>query len=164
MIVIFVRQSPRNGLRLLVFFTFASLLLNVSPRMFHSTTHTFYELTRQPSLWHLRRNYFLYHQNILQYIGSFSVGTLLGYAIMVHQSEKHHQAEPSRKTDIYNWTAVGTIVATYVWVNQFFTQNESPSELSALFFFSFGRLAFSLAFAWVIYSCVSNKSRKFCRF
>ena len=159
MIVVLVYQSPRNGLRLLIFFIVTSLVLNVSPRIFHSNTKTYYELTKQPSLWHLRRNFYLYHQNIIQYLGSFSVGLLLGYAIVVHQSKKHHP-EPDRKANIYNWISVAIIVAIYAWVNQFFVQNASPAEVSVLLFFSFGRLAFSLAFAWIIYSCVSNKFGK----
>src|SRR5699024_11172457 len=159
MIVVLVYQSPRNGLRLLVLFIVASVALNVSPRIFHSNTRTYYELTKQPSLWHLRRNFYLYHQNIIQYVGSFSVGLILGYAMVVHDSKKR-QPEPDRKTDIYNWIAVATIVAIFAWVNQFFVQNTSPAEVSVLFFFAFGRLAFSLAFAWIIYSSVFDKFGK----
>lgn len=180
-IVIFIYQSPRSALRVVFLLVLASLVLNISPRLLHSNTRTFYELTRQQSFWALRRNFYLYHQNIIQYVGAFAVGLMLGYVIVVDENRrllpevaaanKHRNAEHThsmvvakekrhRRVVMFTWCAVATIVLCYVWVNQFFVQNASPSEISVLMFFSFGRLAFSLAFAWICYVSISGKIGK----
>lgn len=175
MVVVFLYQSPRNGLRMLIFFILSSIILNVSPRLFHGNAHSFYELTRQPSLWHLRRSFFLYHQNILQYVGAFSLGVLLGYALLVVQSKERKDAARGtkiieteslsrgrrRRRAVYNCLALATILAVYAWVNTFFQQNTSPAETSVLLFFSFGRLAFGLAFAWIVYACLTGRFGEF---
>lgn len=157
-IVILAYQSPKSGVRLLCFFVVASLVLNISPRMFHSNTRTFYELTRQPSLWHLKRNFYLYHQNIVQYIGSYSIGLILGYAIVASENTKQF-SEKKKRFVLYNCVAFATIVGMFVWVNQFFILNSSPKETSVLLFFSAGRLSFGIALAWLIYVCATKKSR-----
>ena len=158
-IVMLMYRSPRNGLRIIILFIISSLVLNISPKIFHLNTRTYYELTKQPSLWHLRRNFYLYHQNIIQYVGSFSVGLLLGYAIVASDINKISSPNQSnRRIQMYNLISVVTIVAIFAWVNQFFKQNTSPSEISVLFFFSIGRLAFSLAFAWIIYYFITKQS------
>lgn len=164
-LVVLVYQSPRTGIRILFLLTVSSIILNMLPKLMHSNTRTYYELTKQPSLWHLRRNIYLYYQNIVQYIGSFSMGTLLGYAIAVYESKKCSNSDESNtKADWYNWFSLAIIIAIYAWVNQFFILNDSPSESSVLMFFSFGRLVFNFAFAWIIYSFATNKSVTFARF
>lgn len=160
MLIVLTYQSPRNGIRLLSFFIAISIVLNISPKIFHSDTRTYYELTKQPSLWHLRRNYYLYHQNIIQYVGAFCVGLVLGYMIVSHENNKAYNGK-NKKNIIYNCMAFVAIIATFIWINQFFVQNRSPNESSVLLFFSFGRLIFSIAFAWIIYACTTNKSRKY---
>lgn len=178
-IVIFIYQSPRPALRVVFLLILVSLVLNISPRLLHNNTRTFYELTRQQSFWALRRNFYLYHQNIIQYIGAFAVGLMLGYVIVVDESrrllpgvtnkqrnvEQTHEMVAARekrhrRVMTFTWCALLTMLLCFFWVNQFFVQNESPSEISVLMFFSFGRLAFSLAFAWICYVAISGKMSK----
>ena len=159
-------ESPKKGLRMLIIMIIGSILLNISPRLFLANTRTYYEMMRQPSLWHARRSFYLYHQNIIQYLGSFSIGLLLGYAIIVNdniskdpKSNNHHRQQ--RKIIIYNGLAIIGLFMPFIWVNQFFGQDDSPNELSVLFFFSIGRFIFGLSFGWIIYASVANKSRKY---
>ncbi|KAH9506647.1 hypothetical protein DERF_011370 [Dermatophagoides farinae] len=163
LIVLLMYESPKKGLRMLIIMIIGSILLNISPRLFLANTRTYYEMMRQPSLWHARRSFYLYHQNIIQYLGSFSIGLLLGYAIIVNdniskdpKSNNHHRQQ--RKIIIYNGLAIIGLFMPFIWVNQFFGQDDSPNELSVLFFFSIGRFIFGLSFGWIIYASVANKS------
>lgn len=129
----------------------------------------------QPSLWNLRRNFYLYHQNLLQYFGSFSVGLLLGYALIVNESSEgtsssdddlSKKAGSSRGRSqfvLYNTIAWLTIVVLCLWVNRFFSLDQSFSEVSVLLFMSLGRLAFILSFAWLCYALTVGKSGELMR-
>ncbi|OTF77848.1 hypothetical protein BLA29_005130 [Euroglyphus maynei] len=143
-----------------------SILLNISPRLFLANTRTYYEMARQPSLWHARRSFYLYHQNIIQYLGSFSIGLLLGYAIIVRDnigddSDPKSSEKRERKMIVCNVSAMVGLIMPFVWVNQFFVeQGVSHNELSILLFFSIGRLMFGLSFGWIIYASVDEKKSR----
>lgn len=136
-------------------------------------------MEKQPSFWHFRQSYFYYHQNIVQYIGSFSVGVLLGYAIIVYQNMNKNAENGgsvtfnaySRKDRanngknlIYNIVAIFGISSSFIWIDRIVhpTEDETipTNELSVLLYFSIGRFLYSLSFAWIIYACISNKSSK----
>ncbi|KAH9423552.1 hypothetical protein DERP_003833 [Dermatophagoides pteronyssinus] len=162
LVVLVMYESPKKGLRMLIIMIICSILLNISPRLFLTNTRTYYEMMRQPSLWHARRSFYLYHQNIIQYLGSFSIGLLLGYAIIVRDNisdQEQTKSNKQRKLIIYNVLAIIGLIVPFVWVNQFFgEQGVSPNELSVLLFFSIGRFIFGLSFGWIIYASVAEKS------
>lgn len=64
---------------------------------------------------------------------------------------------------LYNTIAWLTIVVLCLWVNRFFSLDQSFSEVSVLLFMSLGRLTFILSFAWLCYALTVGKSGELMR-
>ena len=152
-VVFILYKYPKCGISLTVTIILFGCYASISPRLLFGQK-TYLDPLGINSLEEMTKAFVAFHMGINQYIISFFIGILIGYFVRNNINYKNL----SNKLESFLWIlSFLTIILVMYWYMTLHTINRSPSKLSVLLWFSFGKLIACIAISWILFSlCIGR--------